>query len=199
MNIQLEERRVSPERITVDASIDRKLRGRAITFHTLSRVVVDPRIGPFRERIFPEAVDRTLAGGTDVKALWNHDTNKVLGSRRAGTLSLTKVKQGLQIEIDPPKWAAGFVESVERGDVDGMSFGFFVPDKDGEEWDFRTSDGLPLRTVKDMVFREISITPFPAYESSSVEVSQRSLDAFLQVRPTKGYDWRSRYNDIFSD
>ncbi len=194
-----EERRVSPERIAIDTSIDRKLRGRAITFNALSKVVSHPRIGPFRERILPEAVDRTLSGGADIKALWNHDTNKVLGSRRAGTLSLTKTIHGLQIEIDPPKWAAGYVETVERGDVDGMSFQFFVPSEDGEEWDFRSLDGLPLRSVRDMVFREISITPFPAYDHTSVEVSQRSIDTFLHIRPDQPYDWRSKYHQIMGE
>ncbi len=186
------ERRASVERVSVD---ERRLRGRAITFNSLSKVIVHPRIGPFREQILPDAVNRTLKGSADVKALWDHDTREVLGSRKAGTLVLTKTLRGLDIEIDPPKWAAKYVETVERGDVDGMSFRFLVPDQSGESWDFGSRDGIPVRSVKDMIFREITITPFPAYEDTTVEVSQRSIDFFLeQHRPA--YNWRAKYQEI---
>ncbi len=195
-----EERRLAPERITVDVSQDRRLRGRAITFNSLSKVLMHPRIGPFREMITPEAVNRTLTGKNDVKALWDHDSREVLGSRNAGTLTLTKSVRGLLIEIDPPKWASKYVETVERGDVDGMSFGFMVPDRDGESWDFEASDGIPIRSVLDMAFREVTITPFPAYDDTEVTVSQRSIDLFLDVQRSVGaYNWRSRYHDIIHD
>jgi len=186
------ERRSSSDRLTVD---DRRLRGRAITFNSLSKVIMHPRIGPFREQILSDAVNRTLKGVADVKALWDHDTREVLGSRKAGTLILTKNLRGLDIEIDPPRWAAKYVETVERGDVDGMSFKFFVPDQSGESWDFGSRDGIPVRSVKDMIFNEITITPFPAYDDTSVEVSQRSIELFLeQHRPA--YNWRARYHEI---
>ncbi len=193
-----EERRIAPERIMVDVSQDRRLRGRAITFNNLSGVIMNPRIGPFRERILPDAVNRTLTGSADVKALWDHDSREVLGSRKAGTLLLTKSVRGLLIEIDPPKWANKYVETVERGDVDGMSFAFGVPTPDSEEWDFRSGDGIPIRTVKDMVFREVSITPFPAYADTEVVVSQRSIDLFLEIQShvAHAYNWRSRWHEI---
>jgi HK97 family phage prohead protease len=194
----LEERRASPARITVDTLQDRRLRGRAITFNSLSKVIVHPRIGPFREQILSDAVNRTLKGSADVKALWDHDTREVLGSRKAGTLILTKTIRGLDIEIDPPKWAAKYVETIERGDVDGMSFNFVVPNEAGESWDFGSRDSIPIRSVKDMIFREITITPFPAYDDTSVEVSQRSIDLFLeQHRPP--YNWREKYHQMQMD
>lgn len=192
-----EERRVSPERLTIDTSIDRRLRGRAITFNKISKVVVDPRIGRHRERILSTAVDRVLTSGAEVKALWNHDQSQVLGSRRAGTLVLSKGVNGLLMELEPPRWASRHVETVERGDVDGMSFAFQIPTPEGEEWDFRTSDGIPLRTVKDMIFREISIVTFPAYDDTSVVVSQRSIDAFLEQQPHGApYNWRAKWHEM---
>jgi len=195
-DVAFEERRVSPERVSVDTSGDRHLRGVAVTFNTISKVLMSERIGPFRERILPSAVDRILSSGAEVKALWNHNESEVLGSRRAGTLGFRKMPRGLEIDLDPPKWASRYVESVERGDVDGMSFGFLVP-RDGEHWDFDTDDGLPLRSVKDMAFREVSITAFPAYEGTSVEVSQRSLEMFLELRPSvSGYNWREKWHEI---
>ena len=68
---------------------------------------------------------------------------------------------------------------------------------DWEEWDFRTADGIPLRTVHDMVFKEVSITPEPAYENAMVEISKRSVDIFLQYQQApKSYDWRSKLHEI---
>jgi HK97 family phage prohead protease len=196
MSRQFEERRVASDRVMVDTAVDRHLRGRAITFNRLSEVLVDKHLGPFREQILPSAVDRVLSGGQEVKALWNHNDSEVLGSRRAGTLLLRKSPQGLLIDLDVPKWAARYLETVERGDVDGMSFNMLVPD-DGEEWDFHASDGIPIRSVTDMLFREVSIVPFPAYPDSAVEVSQRSVEMFLQRKPSgPAYDWRSKYAEM---
>jgi len=184
-------------RITVDDGPDRRLSGRAIPFNDWSKINLHPRLGRFRERIMPSAVDRTLKGPRDVKAFWNHDENIVLGSRKAGTLQLRKESSGLMVQIHPPKWASNYVETVERGDVDGMSFCFGVADPDWEEWDFRTADGIPLRTVHDMVFKEVSITPEPAYENAMVEISKRSVDIFLQYQQApKSYDWRSKLHEI---
>jgi phage head maturation protease len=77
------ERRFAQTRAVVDRAEGRRIHGDAIVFNSLSQVLYHPRIGQFRERILPEAVDRTLRGGTAVKALWNHDTSKVLGRMKA--------------------------------------------------------------------------------------------------------------------
>jgi hypothetical protein len=188
------EERTSSERLSTDQS-GRRLSGLAIPFNRTSHVISDERIGRFREMILPQAVDRVLSTGREVKALWNHDQSEVLGSRTAGTLTLNKTARGLLIEIDPPKWAGHYVETVERGDVNRMSFGFKVVEG-GEEWDFRTGDGLPLHTVSDMVFREISITAFPAYDDTSVQVSQRSIDLFLECQSRVPYQWRAKFAEL---
>jgi HK97 family phage prohead protease len=188
------ESRAAAARVSVDG---RRLRGRAITFRSLSHVLMHPRIGPFREQVLPAAVDRTLHDLSDVKALWDHDTREVLGARRSGTLLLTKAATGLDVDIDPPSWAAKYVETIARGDVDGMSFQFLVPEASGEAWDFDTGDGIPVRSLSDILIREITITPFPAYPETSVTVSERSLAAFFADRPP-AYNWRRRYQEIVS-
>src|SRR5690349_13705723 len=72
----------------------KKLRGYAIVFGSMS---VD--LGGFRELIAPEAVDRTLGAAADVRALVDHDSGKVIGRTRAGTLQLKKDSKGLAVMI----------------------------------------------------------------------------------------------------
>lgn len=134
--------------------------GYAVVFNSLSR-----DLGGFREVIAPGAFAGSLAGG-DIRALWSHDHGIVLGRTKAGTLKITEDKKGLRVEIKPPQSAAGYVESIRRGDVDGMSFGFMV---DRDDWT-RAQDGTTVRTVTEGRLVEVSPVAFPAYPASSVGV-----------------------------
>lgn len=136
--------------------------GHAIVFDSLS---VD--LGGFRERIRPTAVNRTLSENGDVRALWNHNSDYHLGRTAANTLGLRKDAVGLETTIIPPAWASGYLETVDRGDVSGMSFGFRAIE---DEWYF---DGpIPIRDVVDMKISEISIVGWPAYPSTDISVSR---------------------------
>jgi HK97 family phage prohead protease len=169
----------------VDLAQDRKIRGYALVFNMPS---LD--LGGFREVIKPEAVDRTLREGLDVRALVDHDSSKVLGRTRAGTLSLRKTSQGLQVEIDPPNTTAArdILESVNRGDVSGMSFAFRVLTDD-----WRMEDGAPMRDVLDMRISEVSVVTFPAYPDTSV--SLRVLQQFEdQHRGRHSVEWWQKWH-----
>lgn len=153
----------------------KKIRGYAIRFGSKSE-----DLGGFYEFIAPEAVDRTIRDGLDVRALVDHDSGKVLGRTRAGTLQLRKDSKGLAITIEPDdeiSYAKDIMRAVARGDVSGMSFGFRTLE---DEWNY---DGkVPVRTVTDMLISEVSIVTFPAYRQTDVTVAQRSLNAFQQQR-----------------
>lgn len=146
---------------------NRQIRGMAIVFNQLSE-----ELGFFREKIAPDAVDRTLRNGLDVRALVDHDPSKILGRTKAGTLRLDKTAQGLQVTIDPPDTTAArdILESIARGDVSGMSFGFRTLE---DQWDQKTDP--PTRTVLDMEMFDVSIVTYPAYPQT--DVALRSLQA----------------------
>jgi HK97 family phage prohead protease len=149
----------------------RKIRGYGIVFNALSQ-----DLGGFREIISPDAVDRTLNEGLDVRALVDHDSAKVIGRTRSGTLRLRKDSRGLHIEVEPDEeisYARDIMRAVARGDVSGMSFGFRVMD---DEWNYDAK--TPVRTVTDMRVSEVSIVTFPAYQQTDVQVAQRSLQQF---------------------
>ena len=140
----------------------RRLEGYAATFNT------DARIGSFVETILPGAFRSALAG--DVLALLDHDTGKVLGRTRSGTLRLSEDTRGLAFSLDLPDTAAGrdAIALAERGDLGGMSFGFNVP-KGGESWQGER------RTLRTVMRKEISIvSAWPAYAGTEIALRHRA-------------------------
>lgn len=172
----------------VEADDNRRIIGHAIVFNSPS---VD--LGGFREIIAPEAVDRSLREALDIRALVDHDSAKVLGRTRAGTLTLQKDTRGLKTIIEPDlqiTYAGDLFRSVKRGDVSGMSFGFRVIE---DEWNYEGQ--MPVRTVTDMTVREVSVVTFPAYERTNVEAALRSLSAFKAMDRGK-LAWLERWHKI---
>ena len=100
----------------------RKIVGYAAVYNSDS----EPIAGMFIERIRPGAFDRAIKEKQDVRALVNHDPTLILGRTKAETLSLKSDEKGLAIEITPPdtQVARDIIESIDRGDVDQMSFAF---------------------------------------------------------------------------
>ena len=180
----LEIRTVAATALDMDGSV---IRGYPIVFNKLSQ-----DLGGFKERICSSAVDRSI--NADIRALVDHDTAKILGRTRSGTLRLRKDKTGLRMELEPDpeiSYAKDILRSVARGDVSGMSFGFKVIADDWTE----TRGQLPTRDVLDMEIMEVTIATFPAYLDTNVEVAQRSLVQFHRTHVT-GYDWRSKWHEI---
>jgi len=126
-------------------------------------------IGSFREIVAPGAFQNTISG--DIRALIDHDTGRVIGRSKAGTLRLKEDGHGLAVEIDLPDTTDGrdLAHLLERGDISGMSFGFRVTK---DEWD-ETRD-IPVRTIRSVELFEVSAVAFPAYDGT--ELAMRSLE-----------------------
>lgn len=122
------------------------------------------------ERVASTAFDRALRED-DVRALFNHDSNELLGRFRAGnadasTLRLWKEADGLHYSIEPsdgPVYAK-VRDMLERGDLDGSSFQFFVR---SEEITRDTERGLIIRTITDVELLDVGPVTFPAYSATS--------------------------------
>jgi HK97 family phage prohead protease len=127
---------------------------------------------PFIERIAPGAFANSLSSRNEIKMFLNHETSRVLASKRAGTLRLSEDAHGLRVEADLPPTTDGkdLAILMRRGDGDSMSFGFSVP-SGGDTW---SPDGA-TRELREVRLHEVSIvTAFPAYTATSAGV--RSLD-----------------------
>lgn len=141
-----------------------KIVGYVANFNSLS---LD--LGGFIEQIRPGAFARTIRE-SDIRALWQHNPEYVLGRTRNNTLVLIEDETGLRVEITPPntQWARDAVESIARGDVDQASFQF---EARREEWNWNVQP--PVRTLVDVELFDVSPVTFPAYPATSLAV--RSL------------------------
>lgn len=141
-----------------------KIVGYAALFNSLSE-----DLGGFREQIAPGAFSSIETD--DIRALFNHQPEYVLGRNTAGTLGLAEDAKGLRVEITPPDtaWANDLISSMRRGDINQMSFGFFTR---SDVWD--SVNGEIIRTLTDVELFDVSVVTFPAYSETYVDV--RALD-----------------------
>lgn len=145
--------------------------------------------GFFVELIAPGAFDEVL--GQDVRGLFNHDPNYLLGRTVSGTLRLSVDQRGLAYEIDTPNTQTIrdlVVEPLKRGDMSGSSFAMRVA-PGGDTW--HEEDGVIVRTIyKIAELRDVGPVSFPAYPDSSA--AQRSLDAWKQTQ-NEALESRARF------
>ena len=134
-------------------------------------------LGGFVEIVKPGAFARTLKT-SDVRGLFNHDRNFVLGRMSAGTLRMTEDSRGLLFDNDPPdtQWARDLLVSIERGDISQMSFSFRAVK---EQWD--ESAKPVLRSLLDVDLADAGPVTMPAYPQTDVKVRSLLVSA--------GIDW----------
>lgn len=124
------------------------------------------------EEVAPEAFDSV--DFSDVKALVDHDTAKVLGRTKASTLSLSVDAKGLYGEItvnENDQEAMNLYSRVQRGDVDQCSFGFEILNEEM----IQNSDGTVKFIIKSLKLYEVSVVTFPAYQDTAVEARSKQI------------------------
>ncbi|KZL94361.1 HK97 family phage prohead protease [Clostridium magnum] len=176
----MERRQLVTEKIEVRAIGDdakKTIGGYAVKYN--SPTLIRDRWGDeWLEEIAPGSFDKSLQNRTQ-KALWNHDVSKPLGSVSAGTLRFNSDTSGLNYDVDVPNnsWGNDAYESVQRGDVDGSSFGFKCLN---DMWSKVQYEGKEIykRSIVEAEIFEVSPCTFPAYDSS--EISCRSLETFKE-------------------
>lgn len=135
----------------------------------------------FREKIATGAFAKTI-GESDIRALFNHEPSNIFGRSKGaagGTLSLGEDSTGLEFEVDElPDSTLGrdLVAMVERGDVDGCSFGFRTVQ---DAWDYEVSpedkaEGIEAyRTLVEVRLFDVGPVVYPAYPETTAEVRSK--------------------------
>lgn len=146
-------------------------------------------LGGFREEILPGSFDKALRV-SDIRALYNHSPNYVLGRVKSGTLKVWADSKGMHYDIPAlPLSRADVAEAVQRGDVEGSSFSFTVADG-GDSWGFR--NGQRIRTIKEFAqIFDLGPVAMPAYTATVVSARALSLaksNAPSRVAPSRSLD-----------
>lgn len=123
-----------------------------------------------REKIAPGAFAERLED--DVRALFNHDTNYVLGRTTAGTLELEEDDTGLftVTEVANSAWVREMVVGpIERGDITQMSFAFSLDWDEDVDFEEDEESGLLFWTINRFTkLWDISPVTYPANEGTSI-------------------------------
>ncbi|HKD60538.1 MAG TPA: HK97 family phage prohead protease [Terracidiphilus sp.] len=131
-------------------------------------------LGYFSEKIAPGAFTRALEEKQDVRCLFNHNPDNLLGRTKNRTLSLADSSDGLQYDCDTdPETSVGrdVVRMIERGDLDGCSFAFVVrKDNWSDEFDGAGRYVRTVRTIEDLDLYDVGPVTYPAYTETSVGI-----------------------------
>jgi uncharacterized protein len=152
-------------------------------------------LGGFTEVIENGAFDDAILT-SDVRGLFNHDPNYILGRTSAGTMELEVGPEGLRYKIKKmPDSRRDVFEAIQRGDVTGNSFAFTV---ERDRWEQR--EGKPLRVIEKVrELFDVGPVVYPAY--SQTVVSARCLDYVSRVKsnPTPAAARRRKLDLIESE
>ena len=144
------------------------------------------------ERVAPTAFNNAIAEKQDVRGIFNHNDECILGRTKSGTMRLSVDSTGLRYEIDPlmvgdkiDDEVAALIASIERGDIDGSSFSFRVRGN-GVQWTTeKYGDAgveIEVRTLTDLDLFEVGPNVFPAYQATSAGLRGENANALKAER-----------------
>lgn len=130
------------------------------------------------ESVAPGAFRNSIT--QDVRALYNHNDDLVLGRTSAGTFTLEDRADGLWGIIKVNKDDSDAMNAyarVKRGDVSGCSFGFNIKEETRET----KEDGTTHFTITEVdPLYECSLCTFPAYQATHISARGKDLDDMKQ-------------------
>lgn len=110
----------------------------------------------------------------EIVALWDHDSQKVLGRTGNGTLELEEDEHGLRgtLHIAPTSYGKDVYQLIKRGDLVGCSFGFYV-----DEYKDVKIDGTVTYEITKVQLLEVSVVTWPQYEQTEIAVRSKTDSA----------------------
>lgn len=136
-------------------------------------VNIETDMGWYKEMIMPGAFDDVL--NDDVRALVNHDVEKVLARTKSKTLEIWLDEKGnLKYRYATPDrtYALDLFDAISKGDVDQSSFAFQVKE---QSWVYGNNGEPDLRKIiKFEKLYDVSPVTFPAYEDTTVAKRSRT-------------------------
>lgn len=165
----------------IEDEAGRTIEGYAVVFNSRSVQMYDYWEGrKFEEIVSPEAVTQELIKRSDIKALVEHNRERLLARSNmgVGTLKLTIDNIGLRYSFTAPNTQEGndALELIKRGDIGGSSFAFRFHYEEDCKWTFDNERSIWTRTITNIrELFDVTITTDPAYQATSVDV--RSFDA----------------------
>ena len=140
--------------------------------------------------IFPGFQERILPGSIEpagvVKSYFNHDPSQVLSTLESNPpLEIVESADGLSYNspIPPTSYGKDLSINLQRGNVKGSSFAFFVPEGGDRMWE---ENGTIYREVKKLLLYELGPVTDPAYIKTTAQV--RSAQEALE-------QWRAEQAD----
>lgn len=132
----------------------------------------------FSEIIRQGAFAKSLATGSNIRALYAHNGEALLGTTKGGTLQLREDAHGLAFELALPDTTHGrdLAILVDRGDISGCSFGFRVS-PGGDRWEQRGSQ--LVRELLAVELAEVTLTADPAYQDTTVAMRSKPCTQFF--------------------
>lgn len=143
---------------------------------------------------------------SDVRLLVNHDFNGIALARsrrnnksdKPNTMQLTVNDDGVNIKADLDtennEQARALYSAISRGDMDGMSFCFYV-EEDGQRW--TKENGIERREIlKVAKVIEVSAVNFPAYAGTNIDARSLESDKRALESARRLLDSRANHKSI---
>jgi HK97 family phage prohead protease len=151
-------------------AIDEQIAGKLVGYGAVFYRPYDPGSeynlkGNIWERISPHAFDRTLREKNNIRILFNHSSDQLLGTTGDGSATVRVNEVGLLFEVKVADTQVGrdVVKLVRRKSIPGCSFMFGIVE---ESWS-KEGDKI-IVTIEDVDLWECGPVTFPAYESTPI-------------------------------